>query len=186
MMSDEKAVKVGDMVNSWNLSPLEYDGCEFKAFAGSSKVQITKVPKPEVPDEPMTRGAVVTFEGNDEFIAIRFTDADDLPCPFVASYSDAGATDLFGWGEIVYHAAGRKIIVHKTVDPNEAPVKVDTYDEWVAIPEDERKKYKWMDSDRDFWTINDQSGEFGVDGSSYNPYVLEEYFPLIRIEKIDD
>lgn len=188
MMSDKRAVKVGDMVNGWNLSLPEYNGCEFKAFVGNPKVQITKVPDPktEVPDEPMTRGDVVTIEGDDEFIAVRFAGGDDLTYPFVGASSVTGGEDIFGWGEIVSLAAGRKIIVHKMVDPNEAPVKVDTYAEWVAISEEERKKYKWKDSDGDLWFFSALSEGFVVYASEYNIYSLDddEYFPLIRDEKI--
>lgn len=100
MMSDKKDVKVGDAVNTWDLLLPEYAGCEFKVFERIPRVEITKVPdpKPEIPDEPMTRGAVVTIEGDDEFIAVRFTDADYMSYPFVAAYSAAGSNDLFGWG----------------------------------------------------------------------------------------
>lgn len=189
MMSDKKAVKVGDMVSSWHLSLPEYDGCEFKAFAGSPRVEITKVPdpKPEVPDEPRTRGDVVTIEGNDEFIAVLFSES--MPYPFLYTHSATGDNDinyLVSWDNIVTLAAGRKIIVHKTVGPNEAPVKVDTYAEWVAIPEEERKKYKWRDVEGDLWFFSDRHGEFAVYEGDDNIYTLDddEFFPLFRDEKI--
>ena len=187
MMSDKRAVKVGDMVNGWNLSLPEYDGCEFKAFAGSNKFQITKVPdpKPEIPDEPMTRGSVVTIEGDDEFIALRFTGADDWPGPFLAVYTAEGHEDSCSWQEIVYRAAGRKIIVHKMVDPNGVPNRVDTYSEWLTLPKDELSKYEWLDTVGDPWIINDQSGEFEVYGVADGIYTLgAEYFPLTRDEDI--
>lgn len=188
MMSDGK-VKVGDWVNGWNLSLPEYDGCEFKAFVGHSKVQITKVPdpKPEIPDEPRTRGSVVTIEGDDEFIAVRFTDADDLPYPFVGAYSVTGTNDVFNWGEIVYRAAGRQIIVHKTVDPERVPGAVGTYEEWLETPEDERKKYKWMDVEGDAWKYDTSRGTFIPEDEQYDPdfeFTINEFFPLIRNEKI--
>ena len=185
-MSDKRAVKVGDMVNGWNLSLPEYDGCEFKAFSGSPKVQITKVPdpKPEIPDEPRTRGTVVTIEGDDEFIALRFTGADYFPDPFLAVYTAEGHEDSCSWQEIVSRAAGRKIIVHKTVDPNEAPNMVATYAEWTITPEEERKKYKWRDNDGDLWIFNDTSGTFEVEGWGNGDTILEVYFPLIRDKKI--
>lgn len=188
-MSGEKAVKVGDMVNSWNLSLPEYDGCEFKVFAGSSKVEITKVPdpKPEIPDEPMTRGAVVTIEGDDVFIAVRFTAADDLPYPFVVSCSATGGEDLYSWGEIVSRAAGRRIIIHKTVDPTKVPLTVETYEEWLEIPRDERKKYKWLDVDGDDWKYDTSQSAFVSEGEDYGMvFDIKAYFPLARREKIDD
>lgn len=149
MMSDKRAVKVGDMVNSWNLGLPEYDGCEFKAFAGTSKVQITKIPdpKPEVPDEPMTRGSVVTIEGHDECVAVRFTDADDLPYPFVAAISCTGTVDVFCWDEIVTHAAGRKIIVQNegnNLDYREGDMTdyTDSYDRLVDTTV--KALYPWL------------------------------------------
>ena len=188
MMSDEKAVKVGDLVYPTEIEDDKYNGCEFKKLHGLGVFKITKSPDPklEVPDEPMTRGAVVTVEGDDEFIAVRLTGRGDLPYPFIASYSVTGPQGFFSWKNILSHALGRKIIVHKTVDPNEAPSKVATYSEWCKLPKDELRKYKWMDSDKDFWSISAQSGEFEVDGESDGFYALgAEYFPLIRVERID-
>lgn len=187
MMSDKKAVKVGDMVNSWNLSLPEYDGCEFKVFAGINKVQITKVPdpKPEVPDEPMTRGAVVTIEGDDEFIAVRFTGAGDLPYPFVAACSITGGEDLFGWGEIVSRAEGRKIIVHKMVDSEKVPGAVGNYEEWLSLPMDELKKYKWRDVEGDIWLYDPFLDTFLPEGEDYYlGFNIKEFLPLTRDEKI--
>lgn len=187
MMSDKKAVKVGDMVNGWNLSLPEYDGCEFKVFAGINKVQITKVPdpKPDIPDEPMTRGSVVTIEGDDEFIAVRFNGYDDLPYPFVGASSVTGGDDLFGWGEIVSRAAGRKIIVHKTVDPERVPGAVGTYEEWLEISEEGLRKYKWRDVVGDAWQYDASQEAFVSEGDDYGiAFDINEYFPLIRDEKI--
>ena len=185
-MSDKKAVKVGDQVLYWYLNDYKYMGCEFKKTDAPNRLEITKVPdpKPEIPDEPMTRGSVVAFEGDDECIAVRFTDADDLPYPFVAAISCTGTVDLFCWDEIVTSAAGRRIIVHKTVDPNEAPNMVATYAEWTITPEEERKKYKWRDNDGDLWIFNDTSGTFEVEGWCNGETILEVYFPLIRDKKI--
>lgn len=187
MMSEEKAVKVGDMVNSWNLSLPEYDGCEFKVFAGSPKVEITKVPdpKPEIPDEPMTRGAVVTIEGDDEFIAVRFTGADDLPYPFVGAHSVTGDESLFEWEEIILHASGRKIIVHNTVDTTKAPLAVETYEEWLEIPRDELKKYKWRDVEGDIWLYDPFLDTFLTEEEDYGlDFHIKEFLPLTRDEKI--
>ena len=127
----------------------------------------------------------MTIEGDAEFIAVRFTDADDIPYPFVGTFSYTGTADIYSWGEIVFHAAGRKIIVHKMVDPNEPPQVVGTYDEWTSLPKDELKKYKWRDIDGDPWFINAQSGAFEVDGVAYGVNILSDlYFPLTRCEKI--
>lgn len=187
-MSQKREVKVGDAVNTWDLLLPEYAGCEFKVFERIPRVEITKVPdpKPEIPDEPMTRGSVVTIEGDDEFIAVRFRGADDMSYPFVAAYSVAGSNDLFGWREIVSRAKGRKIIVHKMVDPNEVPAKVDTYDEWASIPVEGRKKYKWKDTGGDLWFFSDQRGGFVIYGRDDSIYTIydDEFFPLIRDEKI--
>lgn len=187
MMSDKKAVKVGDQIFYWDLDDDKYTGCEFKKIEDPNWVQIIKVPdpKPEVPDEPMTRGSVVTIEGDGDFIAVRFTNADDLPYPFVASHLPFGSNDVLGWGNILSRAAGRRIIVHKTVDPNEAPVKVDTYAEWVAIPGEERKKYKWRDVENDIWQYDPSYDTFIPEGEHYNSvFDIKEYCPLVRDEKI--
>lgn len=195
-MNDEKAVRVGDLVYPWEIEKDKYNECEFKKSQVSHIFKITKVPdpKPEIPDEPRTRGDVVTIEGDDEFIAVRFAGAEDLAYTFVASYSVLGVSDTLCWGEIVSRAAGRKIIVHKMVDsneapnmvdPNEAPNTVHTYSEWCNLSEDELSKYKWRDTDGDLWFINAKSGEFEVDGVDDGIYDLgSEYFPLTRDEKI--
>lgn len=183
-MSEDK-VKVGDQVSSWEIGEDKYNGCEFKKSKTSGIFEITKIPKPEVPDEPMTRGAVVTIEGDDEFIAVRLTGAGDFPYPFIASYSDTGPQLIFSWKDIMFRAAGSKIIVHKMVDPNEVPDVVNTYAEWCRLPEDELNKYTWLDKVGDLWVIRDQIGKFEIDGVAYGLDVLEaEYFPLIRDEKI--
>lgn len=221
MMSEEKAVKVGDkgfvaglakvhmgcrirVVNpqgdfateveykghdtvSYNLYRLQSSRGSTVKVRGTWDFTVLNVPerKPEVPDEPRTRGDVVTIEGDDEFIAVRFTMADDMPYPFVGAFSYTGAADICSWGEIVSRAAGRKIIVHKTADPNEAPVKVDTYAEWTALPEDELKKYQWKDADGDIWFFSDLRGEFVVYVGDDNIFPLDdEYFPLIRDGKV--
>lgn len=187
MMDDEKAVRVGDLVYPWEIKESKYNECEFKKTQVPGMFEITKVPdpKPEVTDEPMTRGSVVTIEGDDEFIAVRFVGDEDLAYTFAASYSVLGASGLLGWGEIVSRAEGRKIIVRKMVDPNEEPVKVDTYEEWVAIPEDERKKYKWRDVDGDAWRYYTSLDSFVSEGEDYAMiFDIEHYFPLIRGEKI--
>lgn len=187
MMSDEK-IEVGRRVFYWCLNDDKYTGCEFKKIDASNWLEITKVPdpKPEIPDEPMTRGDVVTIEGDDEFIAVRFTGADDLPYPFVGASSVTGNEDLFNWSEIVSRAAGRKIIVHKTVDPDEAPVKVDTYAEWCTLPEGELKKYKWRDDEGDLWWYSSSHDAFLPEGEQSDfAFDIKHYFPLIRDEKID-
>ena len=187
MMSDKRAVKVGDAVNTWDLLLPEYAGCEFKVFERIPRVEITKVPeaKPEVPDEPMTRGSVVTIEGDDEFIAVRFTDADDMPYPFVGSFSYTGVADICSWGEIVSRAAGRKIIVHNTVDTTKAPLAVETYEEWLEIPWDELKKYKWRDVEGDIWLYDPFLDTFLTEVEDYGlGFDIKEFLPLIRDEKI--
>lgn len=185
MMEDNmNAAKVGDLVYSWELDDVKFNGCEF-IKEGSETFKITKVPAPKPPAEPMTRGAVVTIEGDDEFIALRFTGADDWPGPFLAVYTVEGHEDSCSWQEIVYRAAGRKIIVHKMVDPNGVPNRVDTYSEWLTLPKDELSKYEWLDTVGDPWIINDQSGEFEVYGVADGIYTLgAEYFPLTRDEDI--
>ena len=187
MMSDKREVKVGDAVNTWDLLLPEYAGCEFKVFERIPRVEITKVPdpKPEIPDEPRTRGDVVTIEGDDEFIAVRFMGDEDLAYTFVASYSVLGVSDTLCWGEIVSRAAGRKIIVHKTVDPTKVPLAVETYEEWVAILGDERKKYKWRDVDGDAWYYDTSRDAFVSEGEDcVMIFDIENYFPLTRDEKI--
>lgn len=185
MMEDNmNAAKVGDLVYSWELDDVKFNGCEF-IKEGSETFKITKVPAPKPPAEPMTRGAVVTIEGDDEFIALRFTGARDLPYPFLAVYTAEGHEDSCSWKELVSRAEGRKIIVRKMVDPNEAPNIVNTYSEWCTLPKDELSKYQWEDKEEDLWIINAKSGEFEVDGVADGPYALrEEYFPLTRDEKI--
>lgn len=189
MMEQKKEVKVGDLVNGWNLSLPEYDGCEFKAFAGSNKFQITKVPerKPEVPGDPKTRGAVVTIEGDDDFIAIRFSDDEYMPFPYLTADTPAGPTGdgLTSWDEIVEIAAGCKITVHKTVDTTKAPLAVETYEEWLEIPWDARKKYKWQDRDGDIWRYDTSQDTFVSEGEDYGMiFDIKNYLPLTRNEKI--
>lgn len=189
MMSDKREVKVGDAVNTWDLLLPEYAGCEFKVFERIPRVEITKVPDPhpEVPDEPMTRGSVVTIEGDDEFIAVRFMEEGYIPCPYI--YWDritwgVGETTC-SWNEIVSRAAGRKIIVHNTVDTTKAPLAVETYEEWLEIPRDELKKYKWRDVEGDIWLYDPFLDTFLPEGEDYGlGFDIKEFLPLIRDEKI--
>ena len=186
MMSQKREVKVGDAVNTWDLLLPEYAGCEFKVFERIPRVEITKVPDPhpEVPDEPMTRGSVVTIE-DDEFIAVRFTDTDDLPYPFVASYSCIGDNELFGWDGIVFRAAGRRIIVHKVVDHERVPGEVGNYEEWLSLPMDELKKYKWRDVEGDIWLYDPFLDTFLPEGEDYGlGFDIKEFLPLTRHDKI--
>lgn len=188
MMSQKREVKVGDAVNTWDLLLPEYAGCEFKVFERIPRVEITKVPdpKPEIPDEPMTRGAVVTIEGDDAFIAVRFSNGGDLPYPYIYS-DDPSESGLASWGEIVAIAEGRRIIIHKTVDTTKEPLAVETYGEWLEIPEDERKKYRWRDMEDDIWMYDPESGDFIPEDDIYNiDFNIEEFFPLFRYESIGE
>lgn len=187
MMSDKRAVKVGDAVNTWDLLLPEYAGCEFKVFERIPRVEITKVPDPhpEVPDEPMTRGSVVTIEGDDEFIAVRFTGGEDLHYPFAGAYSGTGYADVFDWGEIVSRAAGRKIVVHKVVDHERVPGEVGNYEEWLSLPMDELKKYKWRDVEGDIWLYDPFLDTFLPEGEDYGlGFNIKEFLPLTRHDKI--
>ena len=189
MMEDKRAVKVGDAVNTWDLLLPEYAGCEFKVFERIPRVEITKVPdpKPEIPDEPRTRGDVVTIEGDEDFIAIRFSNEGDLPYPYIYSDAPAGPSEsgLASWGEIVAIAAGRRIIIHKTVDTTKAPLAVETYEEWLEIPRDELKKYKWRDVEGDIWLYDPFLDTFLTEVEDYGlGFDIKEFLPLIRDEKI--
>ena len=185
MMEDNmNAAKVGDLVYSWELDDVKFNGCEF-IKEGSETFKITKVPAPKPPAEPMTRGAVVTIEGDDEFIAIRFTGADDFPYPFIASYSDTGPQLIFSWKDIMFRAAGSKIIVHKMVDHERVPGEVGNYEEWLSLPMDELKKYKWRDVEGDIWLYDPFLDTFLPEGEDYGlGFNIKEFLPLTRHDKI--
>ena len=98
----------GSTLKFWSLE------CSVVRVVDSWDVHVLNVPveiTSDIPAEPKSRGAVVTIEGDSDFLAVRFT--EDARYPFIVAGDSAEWMETYtlSWSEIVTNAEGRRIMV---------------------------------------------------------------------------
>ena len=126
----------GSTLKFWSLE------CSVVRVVDSWDVHVLNVPveiTSDIPAEPKTRGAVVTIEGDSDFLAVRFT--EDAWNPFILAGDSAEWMEAytFSWSDIVLIAEGRRIIVQ---NDEESLDYTDSYDRLVDTTAE--ALYPWL------------------------------------------